>query len=314
MTTINIFSRAEIAIFETPPVLTGEERKRAFRITRSVKRMLSRLRTAHSQVGFLLHLGYFRMANRFYSAHHFHERDLGYVMGILNVPPDTDMDRYNRKTFDRHKKSILRILGYLPMGMLRKESRMQVKNLVEHRTQPRSIIYQMQDWCRLNKVEMCGYSYLSAMITDEINLFEKRVLTLLADTMSPEDRELMDNLFNGPLLKGLYPFNSFKKIITENRPGKIKASLITFLKIKVPYLKLFYIMEALRLPKDTFRSYGLWLGRARKSQVIRLRDPYIKYLHIPFFHTFPVPSLAGCPCVDIAGGGETLSEPCKEGP
>jgi hypothetical protein len=114
MPTINILSDAEIHTLENPPIFTGEERKKYFRQNQTIMKVLQNLRTPENQVGFVLHLGYFKKTNRFFSAENFHETDLQYVKQLLKVPLTIEMASYNRKTFNRHKKIILDISGILP--------------------------------------------------------------------------------------------------------------------------------------------------------------------------------------------------------
>ena len=285
MTTINIFSEAEIQAFENPPIFTGEERKKYFRITRPIQRALRKLRTPYSQIGLLLHLGYYRKTNRFYDAKRFHENDLTYIKGILNVPPDTDMSLYDRKLFNKHKKIILDILGNIPHRAQKDDFDKQIRHLVLHRTQPKEIIFQMQHWCRLKKVELCSYDTIAKTITKEINVFEKWLYHSLREHLTSVQRRLLDDLIEDPLLDRLYPFNHIRKIITDDSYKKIKESLVHFQRIRHYYHQLLPVIEALDLPVDTFRSYGLWLSKAKKFQVVRLNNRYLRYLHlISFIH------------------------------
>ncbi len=257
MPTIHIFSPSEIQAFQTPPFFTGQERKRYFRISKPIKRVLGKLRTPHSQIGLLLHLGYFKKTNRFFTAQAFHDIDVRYLKGLLNVPPDTDMGLYNRKSFNRHKKIILEVSGHLSFDMLKDDFHAHIRHLVSHRIQPKEIIFQMQYWCRIQKVEMCGYDSISRSITKEINDFEGKILRNLATELTTGDKEVLDGLIVDPLLEQLYPFNNIKKVINDSTFKKIRSGMVNFLKIKGHYLRLLPIIRALELPDDTFRSYGI---------------------------------------------------------
>ena len=71
MTNLEILGKEEVRKFENPPVLSGIERKKYFRITQHVSEYLKSMRNDHTKAGFLLHLGYFKATGKFYTAQSF---------------------------------------------------------------------------------------------------------------------------------------------------------------------------------------------------------------------------------------------------
>lgn len=286
MSVINIYSDAEIRQFDSPPIFSGEERKKYFRVNKQLSTILAKQRTFHSRVGFLLHLGYFRKMGRFYSAQKYHDHDLKYILNLLNIKEqELDMTKYHRRVFDRQKKAILNYLGFSAFSVFEQQFLIQIRHLVRHREQPKSIVAYMQYWCKLKKTEMCSYYYIAYHITNEINHFEEGLCNLLEQKISDNDKKLLDQLTNDPLIEDRFPLHQLKKIIQEEKPKKIKESLIEFLKIRQYYQKLKLYIILLDLPINSFKSFGVWVSKATKFQINRLHNQYLRYLYvISFIH------------------------------
>lgn len=232
MPVIKIFSEPEIQAFENPPVFIGEERKKYFRLNKTLEKVLKNLRSPQTQIGFLLHYGYFKKSNRFFNAQSFYQQDIEYVKSLLGIKGQVDMGTYDRKVFSKHKKVILSISGVMPFSLKKHDFHRLVESLVKHRDQPRDIIQYMQYWCKIKNIEMCGYSYISALITDTINDFEKRICQKLEANLTNGDKKLLDSILGDPVIENVYPLTKLKRFIQEDRPTKIRETLIEFLKIK----------------------------------------------------------------------------------
>ena len=63
MPRIRIFTTAEQALFDLPPVFNSVQRKKFFQITERLESILDTLKTPVNTVGYLLSVGYFRAAN-----------------------------------------------------------------------------------------------------------------------------------------------------------------------------------------------------------------------------------------------------------
>lgn len=284
MPVINIFTESEIRKFDTPPVLSGEERKKYFRITKQINVILTRLRSNHSKVGFLLHLGYFRKTGRFYTAKKYHAPDLSYILKLLKIPEqELNMIYYDRKLFNKQKDVILNCLGFSAFQLFEQQFLTQIKHLVRHREQPKSIVAYMQYWCKLKKTEMCSYYYIAYHISNEINHFEEKLCSLLEQNLSQNDKELLNKLTKDPLIEDRSPLHKLKKIIQEEKPKKIKDSLVEFLKTRQYYQKLKPYIVLLDLPINSFKSFGIWVSKATNFQINRLHNQYLRYLYVISF-------------------------------
>jgi Domain of unknown function (DUF4158) len=84
MALISILTTEEKKRFETPPVLSSQERKRYFRFPSGVLKIAEELRTPTTKVCFLITYGYFNATNKFFNKQFF-LTDLEFVSRKLNL-------------------------------------------------------------------------------------------------------------------------------------------------------------------------------------------------------------------------------------
>ena len=85
MSVVTILNAKEKNAFESPPVLTGKERKRYFTFPRAVSNAAKMLRTPTTKVCFMVAYGYFRCSNKFFNRQ-FHDKDIAFVARKLALP------------------------------------------------------------------------------------------------------------------------------------------------------------------------------------------------------------------------------------
>lgn len=78
-TLISVLKPMDKKVFESPPVLSGEERLLFFEPGQWAVKKLQTLRTSTNKVGFVLQLGYFKATNKFFQARQFHQEDIVFV-------------------------------------------------------------------------------------------------------------------------------------------------------------------------------------------------------------------------------------------
>jgi uncharacterized protein YbjQ (UPF0145 family) len=64
MTNLQILTKKEAELFNQAPVFSGEDRKKHFRLANIINTQLRTFTAPHVQIGFLIHLGYFRATVR----------------------------------------------------------------------------------------------------------------------------------------------------------------------------------------------------------------------------------------------------------
>ena len=96
--------------FDSPPILTNLQRAIFLQLPEWAEQYYKTLTTATNQVGFLMQLGYFRIACRFFESLQFRLEDITFVQKAgKNIDPnEVDMLLYKQSTsYYRHQLEIL---------------------------------------------------------------------------------------------------------------------------------------------------------------------------------------------------------------
>ena len=111
-TYIKILNNNDIASFENPPEFNGEERKHFFYLPQWTENLVESFRTPTNQVGFILQFGYFKATGRFFVTRKFHQNDVEFIAGRLDIQLDElDLENYTTGSFLRHQEIILNSFG-----------------------------------------------------------------------------------------------------------------------------------------------------------------------------------------------------------
>jgi TnpA family transposase len=108
MPRMRILDSLEQKAFDAPPVFNSVERKKYFYLPAELNTFSERLRTPTNQVCFLVTLGYFKAANRFF-VRTIYETDIDHVANQLGIPHrHIDIQSYEETTYRRHKQELIR--------------------------------------------------------------------------------------------------------------------------------------------------------------------------------------------------------------
>ncbi len=285
MPLIKILTSKETKQFDQAPVFTGEERKKYFRMTNLIQTNIVSFISPHTQVGFILHLGYFKATGRFFSAQDFHQNDVEYVINQLGFSPSlVNMKKYTRLIFHNHKKAILEMLGIEAFQKKKKDFESELNNLIGKHVKPRNVLFTMSHWLRVHKIEVPSYHLFASIITHLFNRQEKKLYNQLEKILTEKQKEVLDTLMAKSLIPPhIFKLTEFKYISQSEKPRKIDASVDLFLGVKKIFDDLLSSMEVLQLPVDTWRSYAYWVMTARSSQLKQFSNPYHRYLYLIAF-------------------------------
>ena len=100
--------------FDTPPVLTPQQRPIFLDLPGWAQNYLEQTLTPVNQLGFLLQLGYFRVVGRFFIVDRFHLTDIDWLSKQLKIEPAALRltDYSASQTVYRQRQHILQQLGY----------------------------------------------------------------------------------------------------------------------------------------------------------------------------------------------------------
>jgi len=86
MALLEILTRNEQKLFDLPPqFLSADDRKNYFKLDEGLKAIVDELRGTTNKIGFILQLGYFRWAGRFFSSKYFHKKDLNFLVKNYSI-------------------------------------------------------------------------------------------------------------------------------------------------------------------------------------------------------------------------------------
>ena len=290
MPRMQILTPAEYAVFETPPRFNSVERKRFFDLPQSLERLLDTFRTPANQIGFVLALGYFKAAKRFF-ARQFHDADAAYAAKQLGFLPGVfDLGDYEESTARRHRKIILDYLGFQPFDAhARLELNREIHTMIRSQVRPKVIFRHAVDVLVRRKTEVPSARALTDLITGELRRHRGTLAQVVNTNLPPELRELLEALLEkvdasaepAPQIQR-FKLTLLKKISQSTKPTKIKATLSDWQTLRLLYDDLTPVIAALDLTHDGIRYYAHLVMKSQIFQVSRRTDDD-RHLHLVCF-------------------------------
>jgi TnpA family transposase len=292
MAKLHVLSKVERKAFNSPPLYTTDGRKHYFHVNEEIKALINTMRLPTNKVGFILQLGYFKYAGRFFMASQFHKRDVDFVAKLLNINShEIIIEKYNEDKYKDHQKIILSLLGISRFDdKSKKLFLVEIDRLVSKKLRPKLIIIKLIDILRKKKIEVPNYSQFSDAIVDAENRFESNLMSILEKHLDTKQIEQLDALLpnekNDQSDKEFYqcaPITKLKNIIESSRPEKIKTSVKRFIFIKNLFDSMKNVIDALTLSPESRRYYAIWVQKAQTFQMIQRSNRYKRYLYLLAF-------------------------------
>jgi TnpA family transposase len=296
MPKIRILSPAERKAFQLPPIFQLNEKTTYFEISDATKKILDVIRSPHHKVGFILQLGYFRRAGRFFSSTQFHQQDITFVSKLLAIDHHKiAIEKYKDHNFRQDQQKILGIMGFQSFDC-HAQSRLllaqEVTRLVEKQIRPKMIIFYLSHFFFQKKIEKPSYQILAETILQTMTRFETELLSILERTLTKQHMEILDQLLPNIDLgksiksKSYYaraPLVALREFPLSSRPGKIKKSVDGFLTIKKIFESTQTALQPLSLSPNALKYYAVWVQKAKITQLVQINNPYKRYLYLLAF-------------------------------
>lgn len=291
MTILLILSPTERKKFDSPPVFTSEERKRFFTISGSVEKEIDALRTEINKIGFILQLGYFKAVKRFFPKHTFLQQDIEFVTKRLGLSM-SDLQEYDNETVSRHRKRILRHMGY---AAFIKRSYALVSNeatlLITKQIKLRKVFFGLLNFLSHNKIEVPTYYRLANIITAALREYEKDILLSLEKVLTKNNKLRLDELLTVDATYKTskktdvkikrYTVTLLKKPSQSIKPTKIKETIQNLSIFQQLFNELEQAIQILQLPVEVTQLYATAVVKSQIFQLLR-RDNK-KYLYLLAF-------------------------------
>lgn len=282
-TFIKILSSQEIKRFENPPIFDRDQRKQMFKMQSWVKNALESLDTPINKIGFMLQLGYFRAATRFFSSHKYHLRDIEYVAKHLKVKvSDMHFDQYKRTTFRRHQQIIVDTLGYQKYtGNVQELLINEAMYLTSLHQKPKIIFWSLVDLLNTRKIQVPSYNALSIVITETIKNFELILVDQINTSLSEAEKAALDSLLikeNEESVTSSYLLTSLKSHNHSLKANKIKENLEDHEFLEGIFRVIYPVVLKINLTTRVLKYYADVVIRSQTFQISRREDNRYLYL------------------------------------
>lgn len=287
-TVLKIFNNSEILSFDAPPRFTGVERKKFFRLSKNMQKILDELRTPTNKIGFILQFGYFKATNRFVRIRESHKEDILFICRNFNIlSSDIQFDKYTSETFNRHRRIFLKNFGFKEFNEKTKAVLInEALALCSTLKKPRVIFLSLIEWLGERKVECPRYFTIAEIITNALKEFEHGLLSSIEEKITAQEKSLLDNLLEvnetylAEARKDLkfkrYNITFLKKNNQSLSPQKIKKNIKKLQMLKETFEQIYPIFERLGLDSRTIDYYA---NISIKSEVFQIsRRSKNKYL------------------------------------
>jgi TnpA family transposase len=284
MPRLKILSIAEQHEFDSPPSLSGENRKSYFRFTQTLREMTKPIKGDCHLVGFVLMFFYFKIVQKFFPPKLFHHQDIDYVSRQLKIVDfKSHSFQLDKHSFKRYKDKILQYYGCSPFDksahiLLHQK----IYLLATSHVKPKVIFNDCVDLLLHQKIELPKYNILCNVILNTIKDYTVSVLQQLTNCLSADHIVLLDELLLLMEDKSVYKLTSLKSFNHSIRPKAIKENAAELASIQDIHSQLLPIVKT--LPLNT-RGIEYFATTVLKSDIFRVKrkSDIDKYLHLITF-------------------------------
>ncbi len=292
MALLEVLTPNEQKLFDLPPqFLSLDDRKKYFTLDDELSDLIEGLRGKINKIGFMLQLGYFRWAGRFFALKSFHKKDLGFIASQFDFLIDNiNINDYDPSSYKRHQELILKYLGYTKFDQ--DVFSQEIARLVSKYIRPKQILIAIKEEFKRLKIELPNYYIFAEIISAEYNKRENDFLEILKKQLTKEQlKEIYDllpinneNNAEIPCKRSL--LIGLKTVKQSLKPKNIKFNLQNFIKLKALYNEFKPTIEQLNLSKEATNYYAVWVSKARTAQVAQFSNVYKSALYVISFIAF----------------------------
>ena len=280
MAKIEILTPSEQITFDSPPHLSADEQIKYFHLPAELQSWLKTVSTPTNQVGFILLWGYCQTNSKFFQPAQFLQRDIRAVCKQQNIAYEQiQFSSYAQRTFNNHKQVIRQHLRLQPFNDGAQTFFLQsIQDKVARHQLPKQILQDVKEALKTKRIEIPGYNRFALVITQAVNDFEKNLVKLVEQKLSPTQRTEFDALLETKE-STISAIAKLKTISHSRKPRAIKESIQIFQTIQRLYQELLPIISTLNLHADTVKYYANWIRKANLYRIIQLH-PNKRYLYM----------------------------------
>ena len=286
MTKLKIWSAKEIGDYEMPPLFNGIERKKCFILPANLKKQVEAFGKIHNQVGFYLMFGYFKVRRRFFFTKHFRKRDIRFVgKKFGHLFKDSDLSKYNRQTYNRHRKIILEYFGYSGFELDRYGGLIKdvIRTPLESFAQPHVIAGMILNWLGHKHIELPTYYMLQTILTTATRTRNKILHQKLETLIQVHHKKALDELLDTVSKETgqpVYAFVDLKRLVRKDNVKSIRSNIEKHGVIWRVYERTRSLLRKLDLDEAAIRYLAELVIKYKSNQIVRRKkaDQYLLLL------------------------------------
>ncbi|GAB3742010.1 Tn3-like element ISSod9 family transposase [Spirosoma lituiforme] len=250
---------------------------------------IGKIQSSTNKIGFLLQLGYFRIATRFFVADRFETDIINWVCARMQVDPNQiDLTKYTRsRSAFRHRETILAHLGYQAFNQTHEQELLvEAQRLAHLQTRPALVLDALTGYLQERRIEIPPYNTLRLILIEALQSFQANLEQIIDRYLQENDSQLLDTLLGRQSRPAgsatqLFPYRltHFKRISQSMQPGQIKQRVELFRELKLLFSQLAPLIVRLNLSDDAIRYYAQYvLDTQSKQSVQRTSERYLRLI------------------------------------
>ena len=280
MSRIKLLQPQEILLFNQAPVLNLEEKSEYFSLSSPYEEEFKGLRDGYTKIGFILQMGYFKYAGRFYEASQFHAKDIQHVIKQLGWKGWEDKRMFFKANYSLqiaylHRIKILELSGWSFFEEKQTEFNHRIRLLIDQQLLPRKVLWKSQEYLFNNRIESPSYDTYRKAITQALIDSSEAISTTLFKHLTDQDKGVLDLFILREKSYQKTEIASFRTVIQSLRPSDIKENVAIFKTLKDRLVRLDSLVKKLNLTDAVVDYHAHWAGIADTQKLAAHSDKYL---------------------------------------
>lgn len=274
--------------FDDCPSLTAQQRHVYFSIEADIASHVEKIREPTNKVGFVLQLGYFRAAGKFFASELFKKADIKFVCNALDVKLQKyvfDPSTYIPNIKYIHKSYILKKTGWQKFSKKHDaDLHTELSLYAKQQRHPKALLPIATNYLINHKIELPMYYILAEIVSDVYNKTEESLVDAVDKALSQNQKAILDDLiwFNRKNSKH-YKYSilaNTKQFSFSTKVDHIKDSVETYKLLKTFYIEFANLYNKLELSENATSYYSQWVTRAKLFQLKQFKNRAKAYLYL----------------------------------
>jgi TnpA family transposase len=280
MSRIKLLQPQEIVLFNQAPLFNLEEKAHYFSLPSTFEGEFKGLRDGYTKIGFILQMGYFKYAGRFYEVNQFHAKDIDYVIKQLDWKGWEEKRKFFKANYSvqiaySHRIKILELSGWSSFEEKQAEFSHRIRLLIDQQLLPRKVLWKSQEYLFNNRIESPSYDTYRRAITQALIDSSEEISTTLFKHLSDHDRWILDLFILRNKSYQKTEIASLRTVMQSLRPSDIKESVEIFKTLKDRLIRLDSLVKKLNLTDAVIDYHAHWASIADTQKLAAHSDKYL---------------------------------------